>query len=101
MPWRKLGLVFHADGRYPWMLSHAANPVPEYRGGDEFRVYFGCRDQMNRSHIGFVDIELREVVRVLRVAEQPVLAPGPLGAFDDSGTSMGCLVHDGDRCLLF
>ena len=50
MHWRKLGRVFAADGRHDWMHSHAANPVAEHRGGDDFRIYFGCRDRQNRTH---------------------------------------------------
>lgn len=102
MTWRKLGLIFNADGRAEWMHSHAANPVAEHRGGNEFRIYFGSRDRDNRAHIVFVDVELQPAgARVVGVCDEPVLKPGPLGAFDDSGTSMGCLIPDGDRMLLY
>jgi hypothetical protein len=101
MRWRKLGLVFSAREQSEWMVSHAANPVAERRGGDEFRVYFGCRDRRNRSHVAYVDLELADAVRVLRVSREPVLSPGPPGTFDDSGTSMGCLVTTGSRRYLF
>ena len=50
MKWRKLGRVFAPDGRKTWMRSHAANPVPEARGGDIVRVYFSSRDDNNRAH---------------------------------------------------
>jgi hypothetical protein len=100
--WRKLGPVFNADGRYDWMVSHAANPVAEHRGGDLFRVYFSPRDAGNRAHVAAADVEVRgETVRVVGVADTPVVAPGPAGTFDDSGTTMGCLVHDGPRSYLF
>ena len=35
------------------------------------------------------------------MAREPVVAPGAPGLFDDSGASMGCLVRDGERMLLF
>jgi len=101
MNWQKLGQIFCADGQHDWMVSHAANPVAEHLADDEYRVYFSCRDAKSRSHIAYVDIELKDPVRVLRVAEEPVVVPGPPGAFDDSGSSMGCLVHDGSRTLLY
>ncbi len=101
MPGRKLGVVFRSVGQYPWMASHAANPVAEPRGGDVYRVYFGCRDRDNRSHVAFVDVELGDRVRVLDVAREPALTPGAAGTFDDSGTSMGCLVRDGSRTFLY
>jgi hypothetical protein len=92
MRWRKLGRIFQPDGNYPWMRSHAANPVAEHRGADVFRVYFSSRDERNRSSIAWLEIDLRRPLEVLRLAEQPVIAPGTTGAFDDSGASMGCLV---------
>jgi hypothetical protein len=103
MKWRKLGQVFQPAGDLPWMRSHAANPVAERRGGDLFRVYFGGRDERNRSSIGWVEIDLRRPREILARAEQPVLAPGPAGSFDDSGVSMGCLVPapDGGRFLFY
>jgi hypothetical protein len=101
MKWIKHGLVFTAGGQREWMVSHAANPVAESLGGDRFRVYFGCRDEHNRSHVGWVEMEIGERVRVLALAGEPVVAPGPPGSFDDSGASMGCLVADGRRRCLY
>jgi len=102
MKWRKLGLIFAPDNNYPWMVSHAANPVAEWIGGCEFRVYFSCRDNQNRSHIGFVEFDLRRPQKILRIAEQPLVSPGERGYFDDSGASMGCLViSEGKRYLYY
>lgn len=101
MKWRKLGRVFVPSGEYPWMESHAANPVAEWRFEDVFRIYFSSRDVGRRAHIGFVDVDLREPERILEVAATPVVQPGELGLFDDSGTSMGCLVRDGTARYLY
>jgi hypothetical protein len=103
MKWRKLGQLFQPAGDLPWMRSHAANPVAEHRGGDRYRVYFGGRDERNRSSIGWVEVDLLRPREILARAEQPVLAPGPAGSFDDSGVSMGCLVAapDGGRLLYY
>jgi hypothetical protein len=99
--WDKLGLIFCPDGEYPWMQSHAANPVAEFRHDDVFRIYFGSRDTKNRSHIGYVDIDLNRPKEILSISPEPVIGPGKLGAFDDSGTSMGCLVHHEGRRYLY
>lgn len=99
--WQKLGLVFAPTGRFPWMQSHASNPTAESRPDGLVRVYFGSRDVQRRTHIGWVDLDLSRSPRVVRMAEDPVVAPGPVGAFDDSGTSVGCLVHDDGRTLLY
>jgi hypothetical protein len=89
--WRKLGRIYEPEGRQPWARSHAANPVAEHRGGERFRVYFGARDERNRTSIGWVEIDLRHPQEILARAEAPVLSPGAPGSFDDSGVSMGCL----------
>lgn len=103
MEWRKLGAIFRPDNQYPWMRSHASNPVAEHRGGDVFRIYFSSRDERNRSSIGWLEIDLRRPTDVLRLAERAVVAPGRAGCFDDSGASMGCLVArpDGLRFLYY
>ena len=101
MKWIKLGHVFCASGEHPWMLSHAANPVAEWRHGDVYRVYFSARDKDRRAHIGYVDIDLQKPQEILAISDEPVVAPGPIGTFDDSGTSMGCIVHHGGRRYLY
>jgi hypothetical protein len=99
--WHKLGLVFAPDGRQPWMRSHAANPIPEWRGDDRFRIYFSTRDDRNRSSIGFVEIDIRDPQRLLRVSDEPVLGPGELAMFDDSGVSIGCIASIGGARYLY
>lgn len=102
MRWQKLGWIFCAAGEYPWMTTHAANPVAEWRHGDVFRIYFSSRDADRRAHIGYVDIDIKEPQTILAVSEKPVISPGEIGAFDDSGTSMGCIVrHKGRRHLYY
>lgn len=101
MRWKKAGLVFESKGQYPWMQSHAANPTPEYLGGRTYRVYFSCRDGQQRSHIAAAIVELGEAPRLLDLQAAPVLAPGLVGCFDDSGTSMGCLLQVGDDTYLY
>ncbi len=78
------------------MCSHAALPTPLQIEGSLYRVYFAGRDDVNRSHVGFFDIDLENPATVLRVSEEPVLVPGPLGHFDDHGVYAASAVrHDG------
>src|SRR6267154_4582174 len=73
------------------MLSHAANPVAEHLHDDVFRLYFSCRDAQSRSHIGYADVDIKPPFKVLSIAEEPVLSPGEIGTFDDSGVSLSCI----------
>lgn len=101
MRWKKLGHVYAPDGSKSWAVSHAANPVAEPRGGDHFRIYFSCRDTLNRSSIGWVEIDLKDPLHVLAESEEPVLGPGDLGMFDDCGVSIGCILPVGRKRFLY
>ena len=101
MSWRKLGHIYAPDGSLPWARSYAANPVAEQIDGDLYRIYFSSRDEKNRSSIGYVEIDIRKPGQVLDIARQPVLAPGDLAMFDDSGASIGCIVPVGKRRFLY
>lgn len=101
MRWRKLGLVFQPDPSKWWMRSHAALPCPIQINEGLYRVYFTSRDERNRSHVGFFDLDLKDPSRVLRVSENPVLTPGPLGYFDDHGIYAASAVRNGSQIFLY
>ena len=101
MRWRKLGRIYVPDGRLPWARSHAANPVAEPIEGEMFRIYFSSRDEKNRSSIGFVEIDITDPTRILQESVTPVLGPGDLAMFDDSGASIGCIVPVGQQRYLY
>lgn len=93
MQWRKLGLVFCPSGEQEWLHSHAAVPIAEHVSGDFFRIYFSARDRDNRSHTGSLVIDLQRPRQVLELSPRPVLSPGDLGTFDDSGAMATWLAH--------
>jgi len=100
--WRKLGCIWETNPTYSWMQSHSANPVAEVLEDGDIRVYFSCRDEYNISSIAAIEFNLSNPQQTVLVSEEPVLGPGPIGAFDDNGTSMGCLVHaHGKRYLYY
>jgi len=99
--WRKLGNIYAPDGSKAWMRTHAANPVAEHLEGDRFRIYFSSRDERNRSSISFVEIDIKDPTTILREAEEPVLGPGDLAMFDDSGVSIGCILNVGPKRYLY
>ncbi len=69
--------------------------------GTRYRAYFASRDSAQRSHVGWVEFDLRRPRRLLEVASIPALAPGPLGHFDDHGVYPGSLVEKDGRLLLY
>lgn len=64
------------------------------------RILYAARDEHSRAHIGSADVSLADGAADHRPA--PLLGPGRLGAFDDSGVTTSCLVeHDGVRFLYY
>jgi hypothetical protein len=85
LDWRKQGLVFSPPGAPEWMRSHASLPLGLRLSDGRHRVYFASRDDRNRSHVSWVELDLDRPSEDVVVAEQPALAPGGLGCFDDHG----------------
>jgi hypothetical protein len=99
MIWVKRGLLIRPPTHLPWASSHAAVPHCETFADGSARVYFTTRDSRNRSHIAVADFSPASWEPI--VAPDPVLAPGPPGAFDDSGVMTSCLVRHDDAEYLY
>lgn len=104
MEWLKIKHLFVSRGEYEWMFSHAANPVPFILNNDKelVRIFFTSRTIQNISHIGYIDIDFSDNnLPIINIAKKPVVIPGPLGAFDDSGTAMGYIIEKNKEIFLF
>lgn len=101
MRWRKLGRIFSPSNSSDWMRTHAAVPVAEHIEGDLFRVFFSSRDLAGRSHTGFVILDLNRPHEILEISSSPVLSPGSLGEFDDSGAMATWLTKSEGRNYLY
>lgn len=96
--WEKRGVVVPAPPPVTWAASHAAVPTVDVRADGTLRLFFSARDGLGRSHIGLAEGTLGGE---LRYRAEAVLAPGALGTFDDNGVTIGSIVRDGDRHLLY
>jgi predicted GH43/DUF377 family glycosyl hydrolase len=101
MKWSKKGLIFTPSGQRSWMRTHATHPIALHLNDDLYRIYFSCRDDRNRSHVGYVELDLKAPREILRLSDEPALIPGPLGNFDDYGAYAGCLVLHRDRLWMY
>lgn len=86
MKWEKLGFLFCANGENEWMISHAMLPIAINLQDDIFRIYFSSRDKLNRSHGNYIDIDIKKPQTILNISAKPILVPGRIGYFDDSGS---------------
>ena len=82
------------------MKTHAQVPTP-LLGEGYIRVYFASRPEPNLSLTTFVDLDIDNPSRILRVHETPILALGKPGTFDEHGIMPSCAIRAGDRVLLY
>src|SRR2546430_1700184 len=101
MKWAKKGLIFSPQGQHDWVSSHAMLPIADRIDGDLYRIYFSGRDRGNRSLIGYVEVDINNPTKILKLATEPVLGLGALGAFDDNGVSPTWLVNKGQEKYLY
>ena len=100
--WEKLGLVFEPSkhaGR-PWMSAFAQAPAT-LLFDDFVRVSFSCRPPADAagqfvSYSAYVDLDRKDLRRVVGLAEKPILPLGGLGEFDEFGTYPVSVIRDGE-----
>lgn len=101
MKWIKKGLIFSANGQYEWMTSHASIPVSDLIYDDLIKIYFGTRDKLGRSNIGFIEIDINNPQNILRISDKPLFSHGALGTFDDNGIMPSWIVNNEGRKYLY
>jgi predicted GH43/DUF377 family glycosyl hydrolase len=101
MNWIKKGLLFSQNKQNNYLLSHAALPFIEKLYDDIFRIYFSSRDKNNFSHTSFIEIDINYPKKILRFSPNPIISPGPLGSFDDSGSMGSWIVSKNNKKYLY
>lgn len=105
MGWERRGVLLAAPPQRSWSSSHVALPVVEQTPQGTLNLYYSPRDSEGRAHIARARLEVGRDGD-LAVAEhdpEPVLSPGELGAFDDAGVTVSCVVEgeQGQGTLLY
>ena len=101
MHWIKKGLLFEPKGDLAWMRTHASIPCVEHLRENLYRVYCYGRDELNRSQVGFFELNMDMPQHILYLTEKPVLGLGELGTFDDSGVMPACVINFKDKRFLY
>lgn len=100
MGWKQLGMVFKPDGGYDWSRTHAQAPAAILMG-DRIRVYYGTRNDENRSRTSFIELDRADPTRLLYVHDRPVMDLGKPGAHDEDGVIGSQVVALGDELRLY
>jgi hypothetical protein len=101
MTWLKRGLIYAPKGEYYWNKTHASVPVVDAVSDRRWRIYFAARDNENRSHTSFVEVEAGNPGHVLYEHPEPILPLGQLGTFDDCGIMPSWIVNNGNEKYLY
>jgi hypothetical protein len=82
------------------MKTHAQVPTPLVCE-DVIRVYFSSRPERKLSLTTFVDLDLNDPSKILRLNSNPILEPGKPGTFDEHGIMPSSAVRTGNKVLLY
>lgn len=98
--WIKKGKVFNVNGKYEWNKSHAQVPVADLLN-DKIRIYYATRDNLGRSNISFIEVDIDEPNHILYEHNMPLLELGKIGAFDDSGIMPSSIINVHNKKYLY
>ncbi len=105
MGWERAGVLLSAPPQRSWSNSHVALPAIEKTAENALNLYYSPRDALGRAHIARAQLEADPggSLRVAAHDPDPVLSPGELGAFDDAGVTVSCVVEgdEGQGTLLY
>lgn len=101
MAWVKKGPIIRPEGQRSWLTTRAMLPTAVSLGGDMYRIYFSGGDDNNQSRIGYIEVNINEPEKILKLVDKPVLDIGAPGCFDDCGVSPTWLVHHAGKLYLY
>ena len=101
MKWIKKGLIYKPEKKYAWMLSHAQLPTVDKISEEILRIYYGTRDNQNRTVTTYIEVEADNPNNILYIHDKPVLRLGELGCFDDSGAMPSWIINHGGLKYLY
>lgn len=100
MRWEKKGLIYTPPFDGSWRDNSALQPTALLLS-DRIRVFLGFRDSQGVSRIGFIDLDVDDPSKIIRISENPVLDLGPDGMFDDNGLVPTAIIEHKDKLMLY
>jgi len=101
LTWNKKGLIFNVDGTKDWALEYASIPFADKINDEKYKIYFSSRNSLNRSSVGYFEWNVNEPDKILKISEKPILTPGELGTFDDTGVMATSIVNYNNKKYLY
>jgi len=101
MKWEKQGLIYALSDNIGWMKTHTQLPIPFQLENGRLRIYFGSRDEHNRTLPTYLEVDSADLKNVLYVHDKPLMHIGEQGTFDDSGVMPSWIVERGGLLYLY
>lgn len=93
--------IYRPEGNLPWGRTHAQVPFATRLDNGRVRVYFSTRDEHSQSSVSFVELDGKDLTKVLYVNSEPCFSMGERGSFDETGTMPSWFIQDEDSWLLY
>jgi hypothetical protein len=90
--WQKRGLIYCPDGS-GYFKTHATRPIPYRLNEHTLRLFLSSRNSDDTMLPTFVDVDIRDPGRVIRVGDQPLIELGSPGTLDDSGVTPTSIIE--------
>ena len=100
MKWVKKGLIYKPEGNRDWSKSHAQVPKPILID-DRLRIYYGTRDEFNRTRTSFIEVLPDNPKEILHDNDEPIIGLGEPYAFDEYGVMPGCFLKYKDEVIMY
>lgn len=100
MTWKAHGRIFSPETNAPWVHSHAQVPTPLIMQ-DRLRVFYAGRNAAGKSFIAYADFARNDPTKLLHASQEPILALGRTGTFDDEGMMPSTVVSFNDQLYFY
>lgn len=102
MKWEKMGkIVDHNTLDLPWFKKNAMVPLPYVKDDKALRIYLTMCDEENVGRIGFIDVDINDLTKILDYSREPLIDIGDVGHFDDNGVVTSSLYEEDGKLYLF
>ena len=88
MKWKKLGRIFNPTDYQNDFMKEFAQCTSTLVFDSFVRIYFSCRpykdkEGQSKSYTTFIDVDRKDLTKIVNIAKKPVLPLGKLGCFDE------------------
>ncbi len=93
MKWEKKGLIYKPPFDGSWKDNSALQPTVLVLS-DRIRIFLCFRDTRGIGRIGYVDVDVNDPSKILKISENPILDIGQDGMFDDNGVAPTAIIKN-------